>query len=75
MIRTEDGKLCIIDFGLMSEMEDYQKYGMIGSITHLIKKDYLKVVEDFDFLGFLPPDRPELQSYVPTFQAIFDQAL
>ena len=23
MIRTSDGKLCIIDFGLMSEMEDY----------------------------------------------------
>jgi aarF domain-containing kinase len=23
MIRTNDGKLCIIDFGLMSEMEDY----------------------------------------------------
>ena len=23
MIRTDDGKLCIIDFGLMSEVEDY----------------------------------------------------
>ena len=23
MLRTEDGKLCIIDFGLMSELEDY----------------------------------------------------
>ena len=23
MIRTKDGKLCIIDFGLMSEVEDY----------------------------------------------------
>ena len=26
-----------------------------------------KVVEDFDYLGFLPPDRPELETYVPTF--------
>ena len=40
---------------------------MIGAITHLVKKDYLKVVEDFEYLGFLPPDRPELETYVPTF--------
>ncbi len=72
MIRTSDGKLCIIDFGLMSQMEDYQKYGMIGAITHLVKKDYYKVAEDFDYLGFLPPDRPDLQTYVPTFKNIFD---
>lgn len=48
---------------------------MIGSITHLVKKDYYKVAEDFDYLGFLPDDRPELEEYVPTFKAIFDQAL
>lgn len=23
MLRTDDGKLCVLDFGLMSEMEDY----------------------------------------------------
>jgi aarF domain-containing kinase len=56
-------------------MEDYQKYGMIGAITHLIKKDYYKVAEDFDFLGFLPADRPSLETYVPTFKVVFDQAL
>ena len=75
MLRTEDGKLCIIDFGLMSVLEDYQKYGMIGSITHLIKKDYYQVVEDFEFLGFLPEDHPPVSEYVPTFKTIFDQAL
>ena len=72
MIRTDDGKLCVLDFGLMSEMEDYQKYGMIGSITHLVKRDYTRVVEDFEYLGFLPPDHPELSEYVPTFQKVFD---
>jgi hypothetical protein len=48
---------------------------MIGAITHLVKKDYYKVAEDFDYLGFLPSDRPSLESYVPTFKAVFDQAL
>lgn len=45
---------------------------MIAAITHLIKKDYYKVAEDFDYLGFLPRDRPSLDSYVPTFKVVFD---
>lgn len=32
MMRTEDGKLCILDFGLMTEITDDQKYGMIEAI-------------------------------------------
>ena len=28
-MRTNDGKLAILDFGLMTEVTDYQKYGMI----------------------------------------------
>ena len=75
MLRTDDGKLCVLDFGLMSELEDYQKYGMIGAITHLVKKDYYRVVEDFEYLGFLPEDHPPLETYVPTFKTCFDQAL
>ena len=41
----------------------------------MIKKDYRRVVEDFDYLGFLPKDRPSLETYEPTFKNIFDQAL
>ena len=48
---------------------------MIGSITHLVKKDYYRVVEDFEYLGFLPEEHPELSEYVPTFKKVFDQAL
>lgn len=59
MMRTEDGKLCVLDFGLMSEMQQYQKEGMISGVAHLVKKDYNRVVEDFDYLGFLPEDHPE----------------
>ena len=31
-MRTQDGKLCILDFGLMTEITDDQKYGMIEAI-------------------------------------------
>ncbi|EJK50747.1 hypothetical protein THAOC_30161, partial [Thalassiosira oceanica] len=31
MMRTTDGKLAILDFGLMTEVTDNQKYGAFGS--------------------------------------------
>lgn len=37
-MRTEDGKLAILDFGLMTEVTENQKYGMIEAIAHLISK-------------------------------------
>ena len=40
MLRTNDGKLCILDFGLMTDINDNQKYGMIEAIAHLINRDY-----------------------------------
>jgi predicted unusual protein kinase regulating ubiquinone biosynthesis (AarF/ABC1/UbiB family) len=38
MLRTPDGRLVILDFGLMTEITDDQKYGMIEAIAHLIHR-------------------------------------
>jgi len=74
MIRTEDGKLCILDFGLMSEVEDYQKFGMIRAITHLANRDYSLITKDFADLDFLPRDA-DFDDYTPALARVFDQAL
>ncbi|GJM87346.1 hypothetical protein PR202_ga03290 [Eleusine coracana subsp. coracana] len=54
MIRTPDGKLAILDFGLVTKLTDDQKYGMIEAIAHLIHRDYDAIVKDFVKLGFIP---------------------
>ena len=74
MIRTDDGKLCIIDFGLMSEVEDYQKFGMIQAITHLANRDYTLITKDFADLDFLPKDA-NYDEYTPALANVFDKAL
>ena len=56
MLRTNDGKLCILDFGLMTEITDDQKYGMVEAIAHLINRDYTEIGQDFKNLDFIPPD-------------------
>ncbi|KAJ3672104.1 hypothetical protein LUZ60_006825 [Juncus effusus] len=74
MIRTPDGKLAILDFGLVTKLTDDQKYGMIEAIAHLIHRDYDAIVKDFVKLGFIP-DGVNLDPILPVLAKVFDQAL
>ncbi|QCE05590.1 hypothetical protein DEO72_LG9g594 [Vigna unguiculata] len=74
LIRTPDGKLAILDFGLVTKLTDDQKYGMIEAIAHLIHRDYPAIVKDFVKLGFIP-DGVNLEPILPVLAKVFDQAL
>lgn len=74
MIRTPDGKLAILDFGLVTRLTDDQKYGMIEAIAHLIHRDYKAIVKDFVKLGFIP-EGVNLEPILPVLAKVFDQAL
>nr|CAB3451492.1 unnamed protein product [Digitaria exilis] len=74
MIRTPDGKLAILDFGLVTKLTDDQKYGMIEAISHLIHRDYDAIVKDFVKLGFIP-EGVNLDPILPVLAKVFDQAL
>ncbi|GAV84961.1 APH domain-containing protein/ABC1 domain-containing protein [Cephalotus follicularis] len=74
LIRTPDGKLAILDFGLVTKLTDDQKYGMIEAISHLIHRDYGAIVKDFVKLDFIP-DGVNLEPILPVLAKVFDQAL
>ncbi|WCJ24229.1 Protein kinase superfamily protein [Euphorbia peplus] len=74
MIRTPDGKLAILDFGLVTKLTDDQKYGMIEAISHLIHRDYPAIVKDFVKLGFIS-EGVNLEPILPVLAKVFDQAL
>ena len=74
MIRTPDGRLAILDFGLMTEIDDNIKYGMIEAISHLVHRDYESIVKDFVTLDFIPPNT-DLSPILPVLAKVFDQAL
>uniref|UniRef100_A0A0D6R6K3 Protein kinase domain-containing protein n=1 Tax=Araucaria cunninghamii TaxID=56994 RepID=A0A0D6R6K3_ARACU len=74
MMRTPDGKLAILDFGLMTKITDDQKYGMIEAISHLIHRDYEAIVKDFVKLDFIP-EGVNLDPIMPVLARVFDQAL
>ncbi|EFJ41361.1 hypothetical protein VOLCADRAFT_40547, partial [Volvox carteri f. nagariensis] len=74
LIRTPDGRLAILDFGLMTEVDDDIKYGMIEAISHLIHRDYDAIVKDFVTLDFIP-EGTDLRPILPVLAKVFDQAL
>ena len=74
MLRTTDGKLAILDFGLMTEITDDQKYGMIEAIAHLINRDYQEIGQDFINLDFIPKGT-DTRPIVPALTKVFDVAL
>lgn len=74
MMRTTDGKLAILDFGLMTEVTDNQKYGMIEAIAHLLNRDYTEIGTDFINLDFIP-EGTDTAPIVPALTKVFDAAL
>lgn len=74
MLRTPDGKLVILDFGLVTEITDDQKYGMIEAIAHLIHRDYDLIGQDFVSLDFIP-EGTDVDPIVPALTRVFDAAL
>jgi len=74
MLRTPDGRLGILDFGLMTEITDGQRYGMVEAIAHLVHRDYSEIGADFKNLDFIPAD-VDVQPIVPALSRVFDAAL
>lgn len=56
LIRTPDGKMCILDFGLMTEVTEDQRLALVEYIAHLCTEDWANVALDLQRLGFIPAD-------------------
>lgn len=52
--RTPSGQLCIMDWGLVTPVEEYIQTTLITHVSHLVSKDYAKVPSDLVKLGFVP---------------------
>ena len=54
LLVTPDGRLCILDWGLVTTLEPDLQLTFIEHIAHLTSKDYDKVPQDLVKLGFIP---------------------
>ncbi|MDY7014302.1 MAG: AarF/ABC1/UbiB kinase family protein [Cyanobacteriota bacterium] len=74
LLATPDGKLAYLDFGMMSRIQPYQRYGLIEAVVHLVNRDFEALARDYVKLEFLTPDT-DLRPIVPALNNVFGNAL
>jgi predicted unusual protein kinase regulating ubiquinone biosynthesis (AarF/ABC1/UbiB family) len=74
LLAMPDGRLAYLDFGMMSHVEPYQRYGLIEAIVHLVNRDFDGLARDYVNLEFLSPDM-DLTPIIPAFAEVFNEAL
>jgi len=74
LLATRDGKLAYLDFGMMSEVKPYQRYGLIEAIVHLVNRDFGGLAQDYIKLDFLTPET-NLTPIIPALADVFNDAL
>ena len=74
LLAMKDGRLAYLDFGMMSRIKPYQRYGLIEAVVHLVNRDFESLAEDYVKLDFLTPDT-NLRPIVPALANVFGNAL
>ena len=57
LLRTTDGKLCVLDWGMTLSVPPNLQYSILEFIAHVISEDYDSMPADFINLGFSPNDK------------------
>ncbi|KAI9129136.1 AarF/ABC1/UbiB kinase family protein [Acaryochloris sp. CCMEE 5410] len=74
LLATPDGKLAYLDFGMMSKINQEQRYGLINAIVHIINREFEALAHDYVHLGFLTPET-DLESIISALGVVFNDAL
>lgn len=74
LLAMADGRLAYLDFGMMSNIKPYQRYGLIEAVVHLVNRDFDALAQDYVKLEFLTPDT-DLKPIIPALANVFNNAL
>ena len=74
ILAMKDGRLCYLDFGMMSDITQQSRVGLIRAVVHLVNKRFDKLSYDFVQLGFLS-EEVDLTPIAPAFESVFSNAL
>ena len=51
------GKLCYLDFGMVSYVESSQRLSIIEAVVHLVNRDFVSLANLYVRMGFIPKVR------------------
>jgi aarF domain-containing kinase len=74
---TSEGKLCILDYGLMTTVDEDKRFALLEFVSNLLAKNYEATVDGLVILGFVPDEvvnDPEKRKVVaPLLASVFKQ--
>ena len=56
LLAMPSGKLCFLDFGMVSYVESSQRYSIIEAVVHLVNRDFAALAGLYRRMGFIPED-------------------
>lgn len=54
LLAMANGKLCYLDFGMVSYVEPAQRYNMIEAVVHMVNRDFRALSLLYRKMGFIP---------------------
>ena len=60
LLRTPEGKLCILDWGMITKLDSDLQMTLIEHVAHLTSGDYAEIPRDLLLLGFIPQSKANL---------------
>lgn len=60
LLRTPEGKLCILDWGMVTRLDSDLQVTLIEHMAHLTSADYDEIPRDLLLLGFIPESKADL---------------
>jgi predicted unusual protein kinase regulating ubiquinone biosynthesis (AarF/ABC1/UbiB family) len=54
LLACPDGRLCYLDFGMMSYANSSQRNGFVLAVVHIVNRDWAELVRLYQRLGFIP---------------------
>ena len=57
LLLAEDGRVCILDWGLVTTVSKSQQAAILSFMAHLVSGDFGSIDVDLAAMGFVPPDK------------------
>mmetsp|Transcript_18187 Transcript_18187/g.45027 ORF Transcript_18187/g.45027 Transcript_18187/m.45027 type:complete len:812 (+) Transcript_18187:155-2590(+) len=73
LLKTQDGNLAFLDYGMMADIDEEDRYGLFGLVIGLQNKDLPLITENLLKLGFLK-DTAQLDILVPRLRKALKKA-
>jgi aarF domain-containing kinase len=70
LLKTRDGRLAYLDFGMMGEIDVGVRQALIRATLHLVNREYGALAADFVALGLLPPGS-DMGAIIPALTGVW----